>query len=181
MSRIGGDTGQIASAITTLFGRSIREPLKMLACIIGAAFVSWRLLLLSLVICPLAVFLTVRLAKAIKRANRRALEETAVLFNRLSEAFSGIQAVKAFTMERFERSRFQKTARQLYYKMLRITVYNSLIRLNNELLGISVISLSILAGGYLVLSGETSLLGMSFLNRIGGYQVRGDMLTLLAQ
>jgi ATP-binding cassette subfamily B protein/subfamily B ATP-binding cassette protein MsbA len=165
MSRIGGDTGMIAGAVTTLFGRSIREPLKMLACIIGAAFISWQLLLISLVICPLALFLTYRLAKAIKRANRRALEETALLLNRLSEAFTGIQAVKAFTMERFERSRFQKTARQLYNKLLRITVYNSLIRLNNELLGISVICLSILAGGYLVLNQETHLLGLRITDR----------------
>jgi ATP-binding cassette subfamily B protein/subfamily B ATP-binding cassette protein MsbA len=128
--------------------------------LIGAALISWRLLLFSLVICPLALFLMYRLARAIKRANRRALEETAVLFNRLSETFTGIQAVKAFTMERFERGRFQKTARQLYNKMLRITVYNSLIRLNNELLGIGVICLSILAGGYLVLNQETHLLGV---------------------
>ena len=28
---------------------------------------------------------------------------------------------------------------------------------------------------------DRSLLGMSFLNRIGGYQVRGEVLTLLAQ
>ncbi|MEQ8791632.1 MAG: ABC transporter ATP-binding protein [Pirellulaceae bacterium] len=160
MSRIGGDTGLISSAVTTLFGRSMREPMKMLACLIGAALISWRLLLFSLVICPLAMFLMYRLAKAIKRANRRALEDTAVLFNRLSETFTGIQAVKAFTMERFERNRFQRTARQLYNKMLRITVYNSLIRLNNELLGIGVICLSILAGGYLVLNQETHLLGV---------------------
>jgi ATP-binding cassette subfamily B protein/subfamily B ATP-binding cassette protein MsbA len=165
MTRIGSDTGLIAGAITTLFGRSVREPLKMLACLIGAAFISWRLLLLSLVVCPLALFLAYHLAKAIKRANRRALEESALLFGRLLEAFTGIQAVKAFTMERFERNRFQKTARQLYSKLLRITVYNSLIRLNNELLGISVICLSILAGGYLVLNGETHLLGLRITDR----------------
>ena len=40
---------------TALFGKLVREPLKMVACLIGAAWICWRLLLLSLVIAPLAV------------------------------------------------------------------------------------------------------------------------------
>ena len=165
MSRIGGDTGVISGAIASLMGKSVREPLKMVVCLVVAAMISWRLLLLSLVVCPLAVFLMYCLARAIKRANRRALEETALLFNRLSEAFTGIQAVKAFTMENFEKSRFLKTAGQLYHKMMRITLYNSLVRLNNELLGVGVICLAILAGGYLVLHRETHLFALQITDR----------------
>lgn len=165
MSRIGGDTGVISGAISSLMGKSVREPLKMVLCLIGAAMISWRLLLLSLIVCPLALFLMYCLARAIKRANRRALEETALLFNRLSEAFTAIQAVKAFTMERFEQGRFRKTAGQLYHKMMRITLYNSLVRLNNELLGVGVICLAIMAGGYLVLHDETHLLGLQMTDR----------------
>ena len=69
----------------------------------------WRLLLLSLVITPLAIYLINRLGQSIKRANRRAMEELTQLYALLSETFGGIQAVKGFTMERYERNRFHQT------------------------------------------------------------------------
>ena len=42
----------------------------------------------------------------LKRANRRAMEEMAQLYNTLEETFRGIKIVKAFTNEPQERKRF---------------------------------------------------------------------------
>ena len=72
----------------------------MVACLAVAAWISWRLLLLSLVIAPLAGLAIRWLAKTLKRANRRAMEEMAQLYNTLEETFRGIKIVKAFTNER---------------------------------------------------------------------------------
>ena len=36
---------RIGNAIQTLFGSTVQEPLKMLACLVGAAAVNWRLLI----------------------------------------------------------------------------------------------------------------------------------------
>lgn len=74
ISRIRGETGAICQAITTLFGKTVREPLKMTGCLVGAALVNWRLLLFSLLICPIAGYLMIKLAQVTKRANRRAME-----------------------------------------------------------------------------------------------------------
>jgi len=160
MSRFTTDIGAVTNGISVLFGNTIREPLKMLVCLVCAALISWQLLVLSLVVAPLAITLMYRLARSVKRANRRALEEMAQVYNRLSESFTGIKAVQAYTMERVERSRFLQTSRQLYHKSMRIAFYSAMIRVNNELLGVCVIALAMLSGGYLVLNGETHLLGM---------------------
>ncbi len=165
LSRFTNDLGAVTSGIGTLFGDTMREPLKMVVCLIGAAMISWRLLLLSLVFCPLALLLTKWLAKSIKRANTRALEETAVLYGRLAETFSGIQAVKAFTMERVERNRLHQVARQLYRRAMKLTMYGAFTKPINELLGIGVICLALLAGGYLVLNQETHLMGIQITSR----------------
>ena len=37
-----------------LLGDAVREPLKMIACLVGAAMVSWRLLLLTIIVAPMA-------------------------------------------------------------------------------------------------------------------------------
>ncbi|QDU97883.1 ABC transporter ATP-binding protein [Lignipirellula cremea] len=160
MSRMSGDVNTIGVGVSQLFTKTIGEPLKMLVCFAGAAFISWRLLLFSLLIAPPAMFLMYRLSGSIKRANRRAMEEMARLYGRLSETFVGITAVKAFSTEGFEKNRFRETALSLFRKQLLIVWYSSFVRVNNEIFGVGVICLAILSGGYLVLTGETHLFGL---------------------
>ncbi len=52
MSRFTYDMESLSHGLATLFGKLIREPLKMIACLVGAAWICWRLLLLSLLSRP---------------------------------------------------------------------------------------------------------------------------------
>ena len=158
ISRIRGETGAICQAVIALFGKTVREPLKMICCFAGAALINWRLLIFSMLICPIAAFLMLKLAKVLKRANRIAMEESARLLDRLYQALTYIRVVKAFTNEDNERTRFKVVAQDVYKRSMRISLYTSLSRVNNELLGVSMITLSVLAGGYLVLN-STPFLG----------------------
>ena len=89
----------VTQGISSLLGKAVREPLKMVVCLVGAALICWRLLLVSLIVLPVALYLIAKLAMAIKLANRRAMEEMSQLYGVLDESFSGIKAVKSFTME----------------------------------------------------------------------------------
>ena len=160
ISRIRGETSVVGQAISVLFGKTIREPMKLSACLIGAACVNFRLLVLSCLICPIAGYLMIMLAKFTKRANKKAMEESARLLDRLYQALTYQRVVKAFTMEGGERQRFETVANAVYKKAMKIAWFNSFSRINNEVLGVSMISLSVLAGGYLVLNGETELFGI---------------------
>jgi ATP-binding cassette, subfamily B, bacterial MsbA len=160
LSRFTGDVDGVAGGVQTLFGRAIREPLKMIACFIGAAYISWQLLLLSLVLAPLAGLLIALLAKTLKRANRKALEEMSSLYGILVETFGGIKVVKAFTMERFERRRFHQTSKKCYRKAMRIALFDGLINPVTETMGITTICMAILFGAYLVMTRERYLFGI---------------------
>ena len=160
ISRIRGEASAIGTAIITLFGKTVREPMKMTACLVGAAWVNWRLLLFSLIVCPVAGFFMIKLARLTKKANRRAIEESARLLNRLYQALMYLRVVKAFTMEDSERTRFKVVAHDVYKKSMLIAVFHSLSRMNNELLGVCMVSLSVLAGGYLVLNNQEHLFGI---------------------
>ena len=157
INRIRGETNAIGTAVTTLFGKTIREPMKMVFCLSCAAYINWRLLLFSMLICPIAALLMVQLAKLTKRANRRAMEESARLLNRLFQAITYQRIVKAFTREKEESERFQNVANDVYRKGMRIAFFNAAARMNNELLGVAMITISVLVGGYLVLSGSDML------------------------
>ena len=159
-ARVGGDVGAIGAAVQTMFGRSVQEPLKMLTCLVLAALVNWRLLLFSLLACPLASFLLLALAKSIRRASLRAFDQKCLLMGRMLQTFQGLTIVKAYNMESHERRRFWQHTQHVYDEQMKITWYEGLIRSNNELLGIGVICISALAGGYLVLEHKTSVFGI---------------------
>ncbi len=165
MNRFTADMKSVAEGIQTLYGRAIREPLKMVACLGGAAYVCWRLLVLSLVVAPLMAWGVRRLAKSLKRANHRAMEEMSQIYNTLAETFAGIKVVKAFTMERYENRRFRNTAKVYFDKAMKIARYDALVSPMTELMGITIISMAILAGGYLALNGETHLFGIRMSSR----------------
>ncbi|MBN1588631.1 MAG: ABC transporter ATP-binding protein [Pirellulales bacterium] len=165
MSRFTYDMDSLAAGLTALFGKLVREPLKAIVCMVGAAWICWRLLVLSMVVAPLAALLINWLAKMLKRSNRRAMEEMAQLYNRLEETFRGIKAVKAFTNERYERLRFHASSKQYFKKAMRIAGYDSLSHPITEVMGVLTICLALLAGAYLVLFQETHLLGIRMSDR----------------
>jgi ATP-binding cassette subfamily B protein/subfamily B ATP-binding cassette protein MsbA len=165
LSRFNVDLSFMLKGLRALFGKALREPLKGLACLIGAALISWRLLAFSLLLTPLAALLIRLLAGSIKRANRRAMEENAQLLGVLSESFSGMQTVKAFTMEKYERGRFRNVSKECLRKAMKIVLYDSLAKPATEILGMTVVFTALLAGAYLVLNQETHLLGIRMCNR----------------
>ena len=165
LARFTNDMSIVTSGVEAFYGRAFREPLKMIVCLVGAALICWRLLVLTLVVVPLAAWLINRLAKSIKRASRRAMEEMSSLYNILVETFIGITIVKAFTMERSERWRFHLGSKEFYRKAMRIARYDSLVRPLTELMGILMVSMAILAGAYLVLNHETHILGIKMCQR----------------
>jgi len=165
MSRFTNDTNNVASGLTALFGKLVREPLKMLSCLLLAAYICWPLLLLSMVVAPPTMIMIRWLAKSLKRANRKAMEEMAQIYGTLEETFRGIKIVKAFTMERHERRRFHQNGKKYFRKAMKIARYDSLSHPLTETAGILIICLAILAGAWLVLRGGTSLLGIPMSDR----------------
>jgi ATP-binding cassette subfamily B protein/subfamily B ATP-binding cassette protein MsbA len=160
MSRFTHDMENVAGGLEALLGKLVREPLKMICCLAGAAFICWRLLLVSLILAPIAAVLIRWLAKMLKRANRKAMEEMAQLYTTLEEAFRSIKVVKSFTMERQERRQFHGRSKTYYKKMMRIAGYDSMIHPLTEILGMATVGLAMMAGAYLVLKGQTHLLGI---------------------
>ncbi len=160
LSRFTHDVNGVADGIQTLFGRAVREPLKMVACFAGAAYISWQLLLLSMILAPPTGLLVTTLAKTLKRANRKALEQMSSLYGILAESFSGIKVVKAFTMERYERRRFHHASKQCYRKAMRIALFDAMVNPVTEVMGITMIALAILFGAYLVMNQQNYLWGI---------------------
>lgn len=160
MNRCTTDLTWVYSGVRTVFGATLLEPLKMVTCLIVAATVSWRLLLLTMLFAPIAGYTVFWLAKALKRAHRRAMNELSGIFETLTETMSMVKLIKSFTMEETEQKRFDKSAKVYYDCQMKTARYSSLVSPLTELLGVIIIMLTALAGGYLVLNHKTHLFGI---------------------
>ena len=165
LSHFHADIGCVAGAVHSLSGTALREPLKMFACLIGASWISPRLLILSLILTPITAITIRRLAASIKRANRRSLEEVSSLYGVLTEAFQGIETVQAFSLERNQRNKFFGVAKACLQKTMRIAMYNALTKPVTELLGIGVIALALISGAYLTLNQQQYIGPIRMLDR----------------
>src|SRR5205085_7670014 len=136
------------------------EPLRALACVILACFISWQLTLMFLVLVPIALFILTKVGRVMKRATRRLLERVSSIYKILQETFQGIRVVKAFTMEPYERRRFCSATKDYYHKAMWMVNLDALASPIVETLGVAAIAAALVGGAYLVLGPRTHLFGM---------------------
>ena len=164
MARFTNDMEMMGNGMKILYGRVIAEPLRAMSCMAIACWINWRLTLLFMILVPLMLFIMIKASRMMKRATRRVLERMSNIYKILQETFRGLRVVKAFTMEPYERRRFNAAARDYSDKSMRVVTIDSLAGPLVELLGVIAISIAILAGAYLVLRGKTDILGIPMAN-----------------
>ncbi len=161
ISRFTYDIDQVSTGVMALLGKCIREPLRAAACLAGAAFISWRLLLMCLLVSPPAILVITWLTKSIKRVSRRALQQMSNIYVHLTETLHGVAVVKAYTAESYERRKFHETTKDYFRMSMRISLYNALTKPTTEFLGIGILGIGILAAGYLVTAKTNQIFGIT--------------------
>src|SRR6266849_5058732 len=157
MARFTNDVESLGAGIKTLFGKVVAEPLRALSCVLIACYINWQLTLMFLVLVPVAAFILAKVGRVMKQATRRLLERMSNIYKILQESFQGIRVVKAFTMEPHERRRFRAATRDYYQKAMMVVNIDAATSPVIEVLGVAAVALALLAGSYLVLTGETRL------------------------
>ena len=165
MSRFTNDMETIGNGLKLLFGRVVGEPLRAIACLSMAMWISWQLTILFVLIVPAAIVIMTTASKKMKRTSRRVLERMGNLYKILQETFQGLRIVKAFTMEPYERRRFHDAARDYANKSIKVVRIDAMTGPLVELTGMIAVSVALLAGSYLVLSQEKRILGIQFTNQ----------------
>jgi ATP-binding cassette subfamily B protein/subfamily B ATP-binding cassette protein MsbA len=160
IARFTNDMESLGAGLRTLFGKMVAEPLRALACVVMACFISWQLTLIFLILVPIAALILHRVGRIMKQATRRLLERMSNIYKILQESFQGIRVVKAFTMEPHERRRFCSATKDYYHKSMLVVNIDALADPIIEVLGVAAVAAALLAGSYLVLQKQTHLFGM---------------------
>ena len=105
-SRVASDTAQIGETLTT----TLAELLRGLSMVIGGiailAFTSIKLTLFIVGTLPPLILVTIFFGKFIRKYAKKVQDEVATSNTIVEETFAGIQTVKAFANEHWERSRY---------------------------------------------------------------------------
>jgi ATP-binding cassette, subfamily B, bacterial MsbA len=164
MARFTNDMEMMGNGMRILYGRMVAEPLRALSCVVLACWISWQLSLMFLILVPGALYIMTKASRMMKKATRRVLERMSSIYKILQETFRGLRVVKAFTMEPYERRRFNRATKDYCDRSTRMVTIDALAGPLVELLGVGAVSVAILAGAYLVLNHTTHIFGLRMSN-----------------
>ena len=160
LSRFTYDLHLLNNGLVLLGGKIIREPLKALACIVGAFYVSWQLTLLSLLFAPLALLLFTKLGRSLKKATHRLMESMSQIYKTLEETISGYKVVTAYGNKYRHTAQFHRENKKYYQKSLKIVKINALTSPVTEMIGLVAAFVALLPCAYLLLKNETHIWGI---------------------
>jgi len=120
ISRVTNDPAQVESAVSSVLGDIVKEPLTLIAMVGSIVWLDPRLALASLILFPLCLVPIVAFGRKIRRNARLAQERIADLSAILQETIVGARIVRAYGMEERERQRFEEQNRTFFGKVMRM-------------------------------------------------------------
>ena len=153
-------TDMLAAGMTSFYGGAITEPLRIIACLAGALYVSWQLTVASLLLAPIAVFLVFNLNRGVRQICSSLLDRSLNFHHVLHEVLNGHQTVQANTMEPVEKVRFDEATQEMKRIAMRFAMFNSMSSPITEFFGIGMLCIGILTSTHLVLNQETTIFGI---------------------
>ena len=153
MTRITGDTGLAAGALTGVLVSLIRDGTSLIA-LTAAAFVMDPLLgLIAFVVFPASVLPVMKLGKKIKKLTKKGQVTVGNFTSLMQETIQGARIVKAFSMEEYERGRFEKENERLFKLGIKATRIRAAVTPAMELISACAIGGVVWYGGYSVIAG----------------------------
>lgn len=157
VTRFVQDVQEIQRGLLTLFGKFVREPLKVVF-ILGLAFaLDWRITLAMVVVAPLAVLVFWQVGRSVKKASRRLLQSYGAMIGALTTTLHNLRVVKAYTAEQHEQRRLRDVDRKVIKQQIKLAKLEAFISPMMETIAVVAASLVTVWLASRVLSSDLSL------------------------
>lgn len=169
LSIISNDVAEIETTVVSSIQTLFRDPLVVIATFALLFYLSPQLTFFTLVFFPLSGFLISAISKQLRKRSVHSQSLAGVLLNIIEETISGIRIIKAFGAEAFVNRRFNRENGNLSRNLKTMINQRELASPLSEFLGVAVIVVIIIYGGYLILQGESSMTPSAFIAYVGFY------------
>lgn len=150
ISRVVADVNEMSNAYYALLEVMIREPLTIVFTLIAMFYLSFKLTLFVLVFIPISGYIISAIGKSLKKNAIYLQQEQSKLLSILEETLTGLRMVKSFTAEKAFGQKFEKTAGDFFHYSNKVNNRYNLASPLSEFLGILIIGVLLVFGGYLV-------------------------------
>lgn len=167
LSQITNDVNEIEVSVMSVIETVIREPITIVFTLITMLTISPELTLFLLLFLPIAGFLIGKVGRSLKRPSNQAQEQLGEMMSIIDETYSGMRIVKAFNAERHRLLGFRKINNLIFRVRNKISARRDAGSPLSETLGIIVVGIILLYGGWLIFNQKSSLTGPAFIAFIG--------------
>lgn len=169
LSIISNDVGEVETTVVSSVQTLFRDPLVVIATFAFLFYLSPQLTFFTLVFFPVSGLLISGISKRLRKGSHVSQSLFGMVMNYAEEAISGIRIIKGFNAEKFINNRFRQDSHKLARTMKYITNQRELSSPLSEFLGVTVIVVIIVYGGYLILQGTSTMTASAFIAYIGFY------------
>ena len=162
-ARFTNDMESLGAGVKMLFGKVVAEPLRALACIIGACFISWQLTLMFLILVPIAVVHPDEGRPDHEAGHAAAAGAHVEHLQDPARVVPGHPRRQGVHDGAGRAAPLQAATRDYYRKAMMVVNIDALADPIIEVLGVAAVAVALLAGSYLVMYNETHLFGISWL------------------
>jgi len=167
ISKIASDVQVVQFSVTATLQVIFKEPLQLIAYLVVLFSLSAKLTFFSLLVIPVSAFVISRIVKKLKSQAKEGQESYGKMISYLDEALTGVKIVKAFNASRFVKKRFNAESEHYSKVMRRMARRQQMGSPVSELLGVIMVAIILLYGGYMVLEGTGELQAAEFITYIG--------------
>jgi subfamily B ATP-binding cassette protein MsbA len=138
VSRFISDVNTIQNTVSVTFTDLIKQPVLIITFLTMAFLISWKLTLISMVTVPLSVLLIVYLGKKLRKYSIRVQESLGQFTSVISENIYGGKIIRAFSMEEFEKKRFEVKLKDYFRSLMKSAVYSDMTRPLTEIVSVAL-------------------------------------------
>lgn len=154
ISRLTSDLEELEWSVLSSLQMLVKDPLMVLFCFVTLLIVSWKLVLLTLLVVPVAYFLIKKVGESLKRNSTKAQKRMGVLLSVCEESIYGLRLIKAFNAEDFVLKKFCKDNDDYTKTAIKVLRRRELASPLTEFLAIAALVFVVVFGGGMVLEGE---------------------------
>ncbi|QXP79630.1 MULTISPECIES: ABC transporter ATP-binding protein [Winogradskyella] len=155
ISRVSADVNEVRNSFLAILEMIVREPLTILFSLVTMLILSPKLTLFVLVFIPVSGFIISKIGKSLKKGSLKVQKEQGIFLSVLEETMGGLRIIKAFNVEKMFARKFEDSNDRYYNYSNKLLNRQNLASPLSELLGIVVIGVLLVYGGYLVFVDKT--------------------------
>ncbi len=166
ISRAVNDTQEIEFTTLSAFQMFITSILNVLIYVVALFLLSYQLTLFVLVLLPVAGFLISKASRSLRRQSVEAKTLLGTLLSHVEETVSGLRVIKGFNAQKHAEEVFQR--HNDVYSVIQNKIFRrtDLASPLSEVLGVTVVMIILVFGGYQLLQPDTTLTAPLFITYV---------------